>query len=421
VRIAIVSPYALDVVGGVQAHVLALAAALRQQGDEVLVLGPTEGPIAGPVGDTGADGPVRLTGRTLRVPANGSRAPIALGPAGAARLRSLIARARPDVLHVHEPLVPLLGPAAVTAPAAARVLTFHATAESGVLPALYRAVRAPARRIVALGDVLTAVSPVAAAFHTRMLGLPVEALTIVPNGVDVQRFASAGRRTLSTDGTSPLLVFLGRLEQRKGVDVALDAFLRLAAERPDLRLRVLGDGPLAPALRRSVAAAPAQVAARVELAGRASPADLPGLLAGADVAVLPARGGESFGIVLLEAMAADLPIVATDIPGYRAVARPDREALLVPPDDPGALAAAIARILDDPALAGRLREAGRARAAEHDWSAVATRMRGVYEEAIARARDPDVGPAVGGQGRRTLAGALPHWALPSRRRHRTSR
>lgn len=382
-RIALVSPYALDVAGGVQAHVRSLAAALQRGGDEVLVVGPT----AGAVGDgTGAEaGPVRVhtVGRTASVPANGSRAPVALGPTAALRLRGLLRRAAPDVVHVHEPLVPALGPAAVLATGAARVLTFHATAEGGALPRLYRAVRRPARRVVAGGDALTAVSPVAAAFHARMLGIDPEGIAIVPNGVDVARFAPEAPEE---PREHPLLVFLGRLEHRKGADVAVDAFLRLAARRDGVRMRVLGGGPLGDALARRRAAAPPAIAQRLELVGPVAPEVLPELLRSADVAVLPARGGESFGIVLLEAMAADLAVVATDIPGYRAVARAGREALLVAPDDPDALAGAMERVLDDPALAGSLRDAGRLRAAEHDWAVVAERTRAVYAEAVAQAR-----------------------------------
>jgi phosphatidylinositol alpha-mannosyltransferase len=379
-RIAIVSPYALDVVGGVQAHVLALADALRGMGDEVLVVGPSA--TDAPSDRTPGGARIMSVGRTVAVPANGSRAPIALGPVAASRMRALLRRAAPDVVHVHEPLVPVLGPAAVLATDAARVLTFHATAERGALPHLYRAVRGAARVVVARGDALTAVSPVAAAFHSHALGFDPDRLAIVPNGVEVARFAHGVERAR---GPAQRLVFLGRLEHRKGADVAVRAFLRLAAERPDIELRVLGDGPLAPTLRRLVADAPASVAGRVDLAGRAAPAALPGLLADADVAVLPARGGESFGIVLLEAMAAGLPLVATDIPGYRAVARHEQEALLVAPDDPVALASAVARLLDDAPLAARLRAAGSARAAEHDWSSIAGRMRGVYVDALAHA------------------------------------
>ena len=374
-RVALVSPYALDVVGGVQAHVLALADSLAGAGEEVLVLGPSAG---GELARRTAGGArIVEVGRSVTVPANGSRAPIALGPGAALRVRDVLRRAAPDVVHVHEPFVPLVGPAAVLVPGAAHVLTFHATAVGGTLPRLYRAVRAVGRRIVDRADALTAVSPVAAAFHAHALGIDPSRIEVVPNGVDVARFAAHIRRARGPEGGARL-VFLGRLEPRKGADTVVRAFLLLAGERPDLRLRVLGDGPLAGELQRLVAEAPAHVAHRVELAGRADPADLPALLADADVALLPARGGESFGIVLLEAMAAGLPIVATDIPGYRAVARDEREALLVPPGDPAALARATARLLDDRDLAGRLAGAGSRRAAEHDWSVVSDRMRRVY-------------------------------------------
>lgn len=384
-RVAIVSPYALDVVGGVQGHVRALATALRRAGDDVLVLGPSlDGRVVADVAD--GEHPMRVVGRTRSVPANGSRAPIALGPSDAGRLRRLIRHARPDVVHVHEPLVPVLGPAALLSGVGARVATFHASSDGGVLPHLYRAARAPARRIIARADVLTAVSPAAAAFHARMLGLDEAELTVVPNGVDVARFAAphADEVPGGRDGDAHRLVFLGRLEPRKGADVALRAFLRLAPAHPDLQLQVLGEGPSRPVLERLRAAAPPDVAARIVLAGRVAPLDLPVLLASADVAVLPARGGESFGIVLLEAMAAGLVVVATDIPGYRDVARDGREAVLAAPDDEVALAGAIARVLDDGALRSRLRIAGAERASAHDWSVVAGRMRAVYGAAVAR-------------------------------------
>lgn len=385
-RVALVSPYALDVVGGVQGHVRALALALRAAGDEVLVLGPTrDGRTVADV--TAEEGMLHVVGRTTSVPANGSRAPIALGPSGARRLERVLRRARPDVVHVHEPLVPLLGPTALLTDVGARVATFHASADGGALPRLYRAARAPARRIVGRAHALTAVSPVAAAFHARMLGIDATQVAVVPNGVDVARFASVGGGVRRHDDVDDeRLVFLGRLEPRKGADVAVRAFLRLAPTRPSLRLRVIGDGPSRPLLERLRAAAPSGVAERLELAGRAAPGDLPALLAQADVAVLPARGGESFGIVLLEAMAAGLAVVATDIPGYRDVARDDREALLAVPDDERSLAEAIARVLDDEPLRARLRVAGAERAAAHDWAVIAERTRAVHRAAVAAAR-----------------------------------
>jgi len=386
VRVAIVSPYALDVAGGVQAHVRSLARALRDSGDEVLVLGPSHDGRT--VTDAASDeSPMHVIGRTVRVPVNGSRAPVALDPATAMGVRRLLRRAAPDVVHVHEPLVPMIGPAALTAGVGARVATFHASADAGPLPRLYRAVRTPARRVLAQAHALTAVSPVAAAFHARMLGRDAATLTVVPNGVDVARFASArGRAPVRPDRDGSRLVVLGRLEHRKGVDVAVRAFLRLAPDRPGLTLRVIGDGPQRSSIERLRERAPDDVAARLELVGRAAPDELPALLADGDVAVLPARGGESFGIVLLEAMAAGLCVVATDIPGYRDVARSGTEAVLARPDDVGSLAGAIARVLDDEGLRGRLRSAGAARAAEHDWVVVAERTRAVYAEALAASR-----------------------------------
>jgi len=383
VRIAIVSPYDLSVAGGVQVHVESLAAALRASGDEVHVVGP------------GAAGRGRSDlGASVSVPANGSRAPIALDPRVIMRARSVLRRLQPDVVHVHEPLVPLVGPATVLGADAPVVATFHASAEGGALPHLYRAVRAPARSVVARAEVLTAVSPVAAEFHARALGLDVTRFTIVPNGVDVGRF-SVGRSTaarsagdLGERGTSGApddvthLVFLGRLEHRKGADVAVRAFLRVAAERDDVRLQVLGDGPQASAIRALVTSAPQHVRERIELTGRVSPDALPELLAAADLAILPSRGGESFGLVLLEAMASGTVLVATDIPGYRAVARQGREAILVPPDDVASLAAAVGRLLDDAPARERLRDAGLARAAAFDWSVVAARMQDVYRRAV---------------------------------------
>jgi phosphatidylinositol alpha-mannosyltransferase len=367
-RIALVSPYDLSVAGGVQVHVESLASALRTRGAEVHVIGP------GP-GESGSDRTV--LGRSYSVPANGSRAPISLDPRIVGRVRAALARFAPDVIHVHEPLVPLVGPSTMLTARAPVVATFHASAEGGALPGLYRAVRRPSRAIVARAAALTAVSPVAAEFHARALGIDGREILIVPNGVDVARFAA--RRRVHARSEVRRIVFLGRLEHRKGADVAVRAFIDLAAARPEVALRVLGDGPQAAALRALIASAPASVRARIDLVGRVSGDELPELLADADIALLPSRGGESFGLVLLEAMASGTVIVATDIPGYRAVARHDREALLVRPDDAPALAGAVDRLIADMALRERLRNAGHERAAGFDWSRIAERMEGVYD------------------------------------------
>jgi phosphatidylinositol alpha-mannosyltransferase len=374
VRVAVVAPYDLDVVGGVQSHVHELARRLVAAGDDVLVLGPGT-----PVSAVRADGPaVVRVGRSLGVPANGSRAPLALAPAAASRVRAALRAFRPDVVQVHEPLVPAVGPAAALAGVAPTVLTFHAHASGGALPMLARAARPLGRALVRRAAALTAVSDVAAAFHAGVLGIGPAGLQVVPNGVDTARFAA--ERTRPVDAP-PTLLFVGRLEPRKGADLALAAFARLAATRPVLRLRMVGAGPLEADLRRRLSALPADVAGRVDLLGRVPQDRLPAELVAADVALVPSRGGESFGIVLLELMAAGTPTVASDLEAYRAVARPDREALLVPVDDDTALAAAVGRLLDDPALADRLADAGRARALTFDWDRVAAATRAVLATA----------------------------------------
>lgn len=376
-RVALVSPYDLGVVGGVQSHVAELAGRLTAAGDRVLLLGPG---APGPGASDADGGPVGV-GRTRAVPANGSRAPLALGPAAVRRTRAALRRFGPDVVHVHEPLVPVVGPAAALAGLAPTVLTFHAHAEGGLLPVLARAARPLGRVVVDRAAALVAVSAAAATFHAGVLGIDPGRLRIVPNGVDVARFAAPARTRVA--GGPRVLLFVGRLEPRKGADLALAAFARLAADRPDLRLRLVGAGPLEADLRRRLAALPADVAGRVELLGRVPQDRLPHELAAADVAVVPSRGGESFGIVLLELMAAGTPVVASDLPAYRAVARPDREALLVPVGDDAALAGAVARVLDDPARAAVLSAAGRTRAATFDWDRVAAELRGVLA-AVAR-------------------------------------
>jgi phosphatidylinositol alpha-mannosyltransferase len=373
-RVALVSPYDLDVAGGVQSHVLSLATALRAGGDEVVVVGPgsrEEGRLA--------------VGGSLRVPANGSRAPIALAPIAAVRVRRALRRWRPDIVHVHEPLVPLIGPAACLSGAAPLIVTFHAYAEAGPLVMLYRTLGPIGRRIVRRAAAMTAVSEVAADFHARALTLHPTSLEIVPNGVDVARFSVPGDAALVPRGTeqSPTILFVGRFEPRKGVDVAVRAFALLAAERPTLRLQLVGDGPQAGAVTGLIDALPDDVRRRVVRLGRVSNAALPAVLAQAALLIVPSRGGESFGIVLLEAMAAGTPLVASDLAGYRAVARDGREALLVVPDDPLALATAAARVLDEPDLRAGLIAAGRIRAVSFDWVEVAASTRRIYSRVLA--------------------------------------
>jgi phosphatidyl-myo-inositol alpha-mannosyltransferase len=370
VKVAMVSPYALTVPGGVQAHVTALAAALRRDGHEVVVIGPG-------AGRAGRTADIVGVGRPFAVPFNGSVAPIALWPTAARATRRAIAAAEPDVVHVHEPLVPWVGLAAATTSSAPVVGTFHAWSDAS---RLYRTTRPVGRRVAEGLAVRLAVSEAAAGYHAGALGLPSSRFRLVPNGVDVARFADAEPIDDLVDPTRPTLLFVGRLERRKGLESLVRAFTRLKTDRPELRLIVVGEGP---ERGRCEGLLSAGLRADVRFLGRVDQDELPRYYASCDLAIQPSLGGESFGIVLLEAMAAGKPLVASDIPGYRTVASDGRQGRLVPPNDPAALASAIGALLDNPALRTAMAEDGRRTVVEYDWSRVATRVADVYREARA--------------------------------------
>jgi phosphatidylinositol alpha-mannosyltransferase len=276
----------------------------------------------------------------------------------------------PDVVHVHEPFTPSTSMWATLASRSPVVATFHSGAQRSRLYDLSAPVlRRLARRI----RVRVAVSATAKRAASARIGGSFE---IVPNGADVARFANAEPADLG-EGTK--LLFVGRLDKRKGFPTAVQAFAQLASDRPGLRLVVVGDGPQ----RSAVDGLTPELRARVEMLGAVPNVDLHPYEAACDLYVGTAVGGESFGVVLVEAMAAGLPIVASDIPGYDEVMSDGIEGVLVPPRDAAAVARAVASILDDPGLAGRMSEAGRARARTFDWSVVGVQLEDVYGRAIA--------------------------------------
>jgi phosphatidyl-myo-inositol alpha-mannosyltransferase len=361
VRIALVSPYDLTVPGGVQSHVAHLATALTRLGDEVVMVGP------------GSDGDGHVSvGRSAKVPFNGSVAPIALVPTARRRTIRALADLRPDVIHVHEPLVPWVGLAASSSAAAPVVGTFHAWSDAS---RAYRLARPVGRRVLGRLAAAIAVSDAAAGYHAAALGVAEQRFRIVPNGVDVARFDGAEPLEGLHDPDRPTLLFVGRLEQRKGLEPLIRAFTLLKAARPELRLLVVGDGP---ERERCQSLLPARLRADVVFLGRVGQADLPGCYAAADVYVSPALGGESFGIVLLEAMATGRALVASDLPGYRSVVRDGLQGSLVPPNDPPALAAAIGTLLDNPSLRAAMAREGRRTVAAYDWTVIAATLRSVY-------------------------------------------
>jgi phosphatidyl-myo-inositol alpha-mannosyltransferase len=360
VKILLACPYDWAAPGGVQVHVRGLAEALRRRGHDTRVVAPGSRPPT--------DAWVRIVGRPVPIPYNGTVAPISFSPGAWRRIRSAIRSFGPDVVHVHEPLTPSTSMLVTLAASSPVVATFHAYLDRSRLMELAGpALRRVSRRI----DAAIAVSDAAAEFLRRVIAVPLE---IVPNGVDVGRFAHAGEPARGLPAGRKIL-WVNRLDPQKGFGVMLDAFERLPADLEDVHLIVAGDGKDRDALR----SAPAPVRSRVLHLGTVANDLLPAYHAAADLFAAAAVGQESFGIVLVEAMAAGLPVVCTDIPGYREVVRDGVEGLLVAPNDAAALADAIARVMTDRTLASALADAGRARAAGYSWETVLPRLESVYE------------------------------------------
>ena len=362
-RVLLACPYDWASPGGVQVHVRELAERLRARGHETLIVAP------GP--DGSSNGLVRIVGRPLRVPYGGTVAPISFSPRSWSRLRSAMHAFGPEVVHVHEPFTPSTSMLATLAATTPVVATFHAFLDrSRLMEVSAPILRQIDRRI----DAAVAVSEAAASFVRRVRRGPVE---IVPNGVDVARFAA---ETDPPEGLPPgrRILWVNRLDPQKGFGVMVDAFARLAGEMDDVSLLVAGEGRDRVALR----SLPRRVRNRVVPLGTVAHDELPRYHAAADVFCSPAVGQESFGIVLVEAMAAGVPVVATDIPGYREVVRDGVDGLLVPPNDPAALAGAIGRVLSEPELASALAAGGRARATGFAWDAVVPRLEAVYGRAL---------------------------------------
>ncbi len=344
-------PYSLTLPGGVQGQVLGLARSLRAAGHEARVLGPCDGPPPDPG--------VTPLGDCIPLAANGSVAPIAPDLPCALRTIRALRDEDFDVVHLHEPLVP--GPCMTTAVMASSPLlgTFHAAGTS----ASYRWAGGPLRWLAGRLDRRCAVSEDARRLAGQHLGGTYD---LVFNGIEVERFAKA----TPTPTEGPTVLFLGRHEPRKGLAVLLEAMAELPG---DVRLWVASDGPETARLQSATAGD-----ARVEWLGRLDDDEKARRLRGADVFCAPSLHGESFGVVLLEAMAASTPIVASDLPGYRNVARPDLEALLVPPGDAGALAGALREVLTSARRARELAEAGGARAEELSMDHLAERYLELY-------------------------------------------
>lgn len=352
-----VCPYSLSIPGGVQAQVLGLAREMRRNGLEVRVLGPCDGPPPEPF--------VTPLGDSLPTSANGSIAPLAPDPAAALRTVRALRDEAFDVVHIHEPLAPGPTITAVTLHASPTVGTFHAAGRS----TSYRLLGPVLSRFLDRIDRKVVVSKDALALVHGYLGGDYELLF---NGVETAEIRAAIPHE-PTDGR-PTIFFLGRHEERKGLGVLLAALSRVDV---DVSCWVAGDGPDTVGLRDEYAGDE-----RIQWLGRLSDADKLARLRGATVFCAPSLHGESFGVVLVEAMAAGTPVVASALDGYRNVATDGVDALLVDPGDPDVLAAALQRVITDPGLAASLVAAGSRRADEFAMTALARRYGEIYREVV---------------------------------------
>jgi len=364
-RIGIACPYSWDVPGGVQQHVRDLAEALIDLGHEVSVIAPADD-------DKPLPAYVVPAGKAMPVPYNGSVARLAFGPISVARVRRWVKEGNFDVLHVHEPTVPSLSLLACWVASGPIVATVHtAMRRSRVLLATQPVLRSALEKI----DGRIAVSEAARTTLVEHLGGDA---VLIPNGVATRRYRHANPLT-GWPGEGGAIGFLGRMDEpRKGLSVLLKAFEILAPEREKLRLLIAGPGDGDEQSHKL----PPEIRNRALFLGEVSEEDKVRVLHSVDIFCSPNTGGESFGIVTAEAMAAGLPIVASDIAAFHQVLRGGSAGELFPAGDPEALAAAAARLLDDPARRAELSVAALDAVASYDWEVVARDVVSVYETVV---------------------------------------
>ncbi len=367
-RVGIVCPYSWDVPGGVQFHVRDLAEVLLQRGHEVSVLAPADD-------DTPLPAYVVPAGRAVPVPYNGSVARVNFGPLSAARVRRWLREGGFDVLHIHEPATPSLGLLACWAATGAIVATFHTSnlrsrAMSAAYPILEPALEKIGARIAVSED----------ARRTLVEHVGGDAV-LIPNGVFVDRFAGAAPCD-EWRGEGGTVGFVGRLDEaRKGLPTLLAAMEQVVAERPGVRLLVAGRGDAEEAVEGSSA----EVRNAVTFLGVVTEADKMRLLRTVDVYVAPNLGGESFGIVLVEAMSAGAPVLASDLEAFRRVLAGGRVGSTFPTGDTAALSRGLLDLLGDPARRSTLTGLASSWVRRYDWSTVADELVAVYETVAAAA------------------------------------
>jgi phosphatidylinositol alpha-mannosyltransferase len=372
VRIGIVSQSYYPRYGGVTEHVHHTALELRKRGHDVTII--TSHFRRGEVNS--APGVERI-GYNLLIPFNGAFVDLAIGVRLQSQLGTLIRRHDFEVVHTHAPLVPTLPLMAIRAASCAQVGTFHTT---GGRSRLIEGMKWYLDPVVAKLDARIAVSNTARDFAARYFPGDYQ---IIPNGVDVEQFHPAVEPFAEwRDPERVNLLFVGRLDPRKGLHLLLAAMPQVVARTGGrARLLIVGDSYLRPKFEASV---PSALREHVRFLGHVASRDLPRWYATGDVFVSPALGNESFGIVLVEAMASGRAVVASDIPGYRSVVIPEVNGVVFPPGDVPALAAALIALVGNAERRQELALRGRARALEFAWPRVTDRIEAVYRDVLAR-------------------------------------
>lgn len=367
-RVGLVNPYSLDVPGGVQAHVVEFADYLLEAGHDVSLLTPAEPETVLPDYAVNA-------GRAVPVRYNGSVARLAFGPAVSARVRDWVDQGHFDVVHIHEPASPSVSLLALWAVAGPIVATFHSSQVKSRSLRLAGPLLQPGLDKIS-GRI--AVSKRAQETVSTQLG---GECVVIPNGVDVARFAGGVHRPrINPDERQPLaaprIVFLGRFtEPRKGLNVLLDAVPTISAVYPQAEIVIAGPGDP----REIVQRLPPAVAASCHFLGAVDEAAKVELLATADVYVAPNRGGESFGIILVEAMAAGAPVVASNLSAFVEVLDGGRAGMIFERGNSDSLAAAVLQVLGSARRRADLSRNGPIRARHFDWSRVGAQVLAVYD------------------------------------------
>jgi len=375
-RIGIVCPYSWDVPGGVQFHIRDLAEHLIRRGHEVSVLAPADDETPLPPYAVSA-------GRAVPVPYNGSVARLNFGFLSAARVRRWLHDGAFDVIHIHEPTSPSLGLLACWAARGPIVATFHTSnPRSRAMIAAYPILQPALEKISAR----IAVSEYARRTLVEHLGGDA---VVIPNGVDVGFFADAEPKE---EWQGETIGFIGRIDEpRKGLPVLMRALPKILAERPGTRLLVAGRGDE----KEAVAGLPERLRDRVEFLGMVSDEDKARFLRSVDVYIAPNTGGESFGIILVEAMSAGAPVLASDLDAFAQVLDGGAAGELFANEDADALATAAVRLLGDPDRLAELRERGSRHVRRFDWSTVGADILAVYETVRDGASSVDADDRIG--------------------------